>query len=156
MRKILTVSLLALAAMASAAEAKPGVKIGVLTCGIQGGVGFIIGSSKSVDCVYTPGHGRHTEHYTGTIGKLGVDVGVTKESELVWAVFAPGKVGRGALKGTYTGVSAEATAGIGLGANVLVGGFKHTINLQPVSVQAQVGLDVAAGLSSLHLKYAGR
>lgn len=128
-----------------------GVKVGVLRCHIDGGVGFIIGSSKNVDCVFKrSGGGR--EHYHGSIGKLGVDVGVTGGTELGWIVFAPGKVGRGALKGSYTGASAEATVGIGLGANVLIGGFKKGINLQPLSLQAQHGLNVAAGVASLHLR----
>ncbi len=87
------------------------------------------------------------------IGKLGVDIGLTNEAVVAWAVFAPGKIGKGALKGSYTGASAEATVIGGLGANVLVGGFRKGINLQPVSVQAQTGLNVAAGVASLHLVY---
>lgn len=156
MRKILSVGLLALVAMASAADAKSGVKIGVLSCGIGGGVGFIIGSSKPVDCVYRPSSGGRAERYSGSIGKLGIDIGVTNETVLAWAVFAPGKTKKGALKGSYTGASAEATVGIGLGANVLVGGFNKGINLQPLSVQAQTGLNIAAGVASLKLRYAGR
>lgn len=156
MRKILSVGLLSLVLMASAAEAKSGVKIGVLSCGIEGGVGYIIGSSKGVDCVYQPASGGRPEHYSGSIGKLGLDVGVTNQTVLAWAVFAPGKIKKGALKGSYGGASAEATVGIGLGANVLVGGFNKGINLQPLSVQAQTGLNVAAGVSSLKLRYAGK
>lgn len=128
-----------------------GVKVGVLRCHIEGGVGFIIGSSKNVDCVFKRSGGG-SEHYEGSIGKLGVDIGVTRATELAWVVFAPGKVKRGALKGSYTGASAEATVGIGLGANVLVGGFKRGINLQPISLQAQEGLNVAGGVASLHLR----
>lgn len=156
MRKILSVGLLALVVMASAAEAKSGVKIGVLSCDVAGGAGFIIGSSKAVDCVYSPVGGARAEHYSGSIGKLGIDIGVTEQTVLAWAVFAPGKVNKGALKGSYTGVSAEATVVVGLGANVLVGGFRKGINLQPLSVQAQTGLNVAAGVASLHLRYAGK
>ena len=156
MRKILSAGLLALVAMASAADAKSGVKIGVLSCDVAGGVGFIIGSSKSVDCVYSPASGARAEHFSGSIGKLGIDIGVTEQTVLAWAVFAPGKVNKCALKGSYTGASAEATVVVGLGANVLVGGFKKGINLQPLSVQAQTGLNVAAGVSSLQLRYAGK
>lgn len=154
MRKILSVTLLALVTMASAADAKSGVKVGMLSCGVEGGVGFIIGSSKAVDCVYQPASGGAPEHYSGSIGKLGLDVGVTQQAVLAWAVFAPGKTNKGALKGSYSGASAEATVGVGLGANVLVGGFEKGINLQPVSVQAQTGLNIAAGVSSLNLAYA--
>ncbi len=156
MRKILSVTLLALVAMASTAEAKSGVKIGVLSCGVGGGIGYIIGSSKPVDCVYQPAGGGRAERYTGSIGKLGLDVGVTAQSVIAWAVFAPGKTKAGALKGSYTGVSAEATVVVGLGANVLVGGFNKGINLQPISVQAQTGLNIAAGISSLRLSPAKR
>ncbi len=156
MRKIILVAAVAIAAFTSGAEAKSGVKIGVLSCGIEGGVGFIIGSSKGIDCVYQPAGGRRAEHYSGRIGKLGIDIGATNQSVVAWAVFAPGSVKKGALRGSYTGASAEATVIVGLGANVLVGGFQKGINLQPISVQAQTGLNIAAGISSLHLSYAGR
>lgn len=153
MYKFLSIGLLALVTMASAAEAKSGIKIGVLSCEVDGGVGFIIGSSKGVDCVYQPASGARPEHYSGSIGKLGVDIGITNRTVLAWAVFAPGKINKGALKGSYTGASAEATVAVGVGANVLVGGFKKGINLQPLSLQAQTGLNVAGGIGSLHLRY---
>ena len=72
---------------------------------------------------------------------------------MAWIVFAPGKVNKGSLEGSYNGASAEATAGAGLGANVLVGGFENGINLQPLSVKGQTGVNVAAGLTSLSLDY---
>jgi Protein of unknown function (DUF992) len=150
MKKILSVALVALAA-ASAPAFAGGVKIGVLNCRVEGGAGFIIGSSKEVDCEFKrAGGGR--EYYVGNIGKLGIDVGVTTDTVIGWVVFAPGKTKRGSLKGSYTGASAEATVGLGLGANVLVGGFKKSINLQPLSLQAQTGLNVAAGIASLNLR----
>jgi Protein of unknown function (DUF992) len=156
MKKLLTLAVFALVATAPLAEAKSGVKIGVLSCGVGGGIGYIIGSSKPVDCVYQPAGGGRAEHYTGSIGKLGIDIGVTEQTVIAWAVFAPGKTKAGALKGSYGGVSAEATVAVGLGANVLVGGFNKGINLQPISVQAQSGLNIAAGISSLKLSYRGR
>ena len=152
MRKILSVGLLSLALMASAADAKSGIKVGVLSCEVAGGAGFIIGSSKAVDCVYDPASGGRREHYSGSIGKLGIDIGVTDRTVLAWAVFAPGKINKHALRGSYTGASAEATVVVGLGANVLVGGFKKGINLQPISVQGQTGLNIAAGVASLKLR----
>ena len=153
MYKFLSIGLLALVAMASAADAKSGVKVGILSCQVDGGVGFIIGSSKGVDCVYRPSSGARPEHYSGSIGKLGVDIGVTDRTRVAWAVFAPGKLNKGALKGSYTGASAEATVAVGVGANVLVGGFRKGINLQPLSLQAQTGLNVAGGIGSLRLRY---
>lgn len=146
---IAAVAMLGLAA-GSAAQAGTGVKVGLLTCDVHGGIGYIIGSSKGVKCKFKSSGGR-TEYYEGRIGKLGVDVGFTGQSVMGWAVFAPGKTKAGALKGSYTGASAEATVIGGLGANVLIGGFHKTINLQPVSLQAQTGLNVAAGIASLDL-----
>jgi hypothetical protein len=135
----------------SHAETKT-TKIGLLSCRVEGGSGYLIGSSKNVDCKFSPVTGR-SERYTGTLGKFGLDVGATNDTVIVWAVFAPTKMKSGALKGSYRGISAEATAGLGLGANVLVGGFRKTINLQPLSVQAQTGLNIAIAVTSLSLRY---
>jgi hypothetical protein len=157
---------LAIAAIAAAAiglfaggaqaDSESGVKIGVLSCGMESSVGLIIASSKRVDCVYQPSGGGRIEHYDGRIGKIGIDIGVTNQTVLVWAVFAPGKVRRGALEGTYLGASAEATIAFGLGANVLIGGFKRSISLQPLSLQMQTGINIAAGAAQLHLDYRRR
>jgi hypothetical protein len=57
----------------------------------------------------------------------------------------------GALSGTYSGVGAQATAGAGLGANVLVGGTGNAFSLQPVSIQGQTGINVAAGVTTITL-----
>ncbi len=141
---------------ATPASAKSGIKIGSLNCTVSGGVGLILGSSKSMKCKFVSVTGRKVERYTGRITKVGIDIGFTKKSYITWAVFAGGKTQRGALAGSYGGASAEATIGVGLGANVLVGGFKKTIALQPVSVQGQKGLNVAAGIAGLNLKYADR
>lgn len=151
MKKLLATALLATLAATPAAMAG-GVKIGVLTCRVEGGAGWIIGSSKDADCTFNRSGPGGIEHYDGTIGKLGIDIGVTGETVLGWIVFAPGKTKKGSLKGSYTGAGAEATLGLGLGANVMVGGFKQSINLQPISVQAQTGLNIAAGISSLNLR----
>jgi hypothetical protein len=156
MKKIALAAVLAAAlgfAAAPALAASNGVKIGMLTCNVAGGVGMIIGSSKGVDCVFEGTVGQR-ERYTGSIGKLGLDVGVTGKAVMAWAVFAPGKLKSGALAGRYAGASAEATVAVGLGANVLIGGSDKSIALQPVSVQAQTGLNLAAGVASLRLKKA--
>lgn len=141
---------LSLAALAVPASAHSGIKIGVLSCHIDGGYGYIIGSNRGVSCVFHRTSGG-VERYSGSIGRLGVDIGKTYDASLSWAVFAPGKLNRGALKGHYIGAGAEATVGAGVGANALVGGFKKGINLQPLSLQAQSGLNVAAGVESLTL-----
>ncbi|MDE2577471.1 MAG: DUF992 domain-containing protein [Hyphomicrobiales bacterium] len=131
-----------------------GARIGSLECDVSGGPGFIITSAKALDCYFY--HGRHArpEHYVGTIRKFGLDLGATAPGALDWAVFAStGSPGRGALAGEYGGVGASATPGVGVGANALIGGSNRTISLQPFSVQAQTGLNVAAGVTSLDLEY---
>ncbi len=152
MKKIIAAALLTLGLAASPALAKGGIKVGMLTCSVEGGVGWIIGSSKGIDCVYQPSGGGKIEHYSGQLGKLGIDIGVTGQTTIAWVVFAPGKIDQGSLKGQYTGVSAEATVIGGLGANVLIGGFRKSINLQPLSIQAQTGLNIAGGIGSLTLE----
>ncbi|WP_373506144.1 DUF992 domain-containing protein [Aestuariivirga sp.] len=154
MKKIIAASLTVMALAITPAVAKDGVKVGVLTCNVDGGVGLIIGSSKAMDCTFERSGSSKVEHYTGRIGKLGVDIGITGKTTMGWAVFAPGQLKSGSLAGSYGGATAEATVAVGLGANVLVGGSNKSIALQPVSVQAQTGLNVAAGIASLKLEYA--
>lgn len=140
-----------LAAAALPAGALDRIEIGVLECTVEGGAGYIIGSNKQLSCVFTDASGR-SEQYDGTIRKLGIDIGTTRGSLLRWTVFAPtAGFDIGALEGVYSGVSAEATIGVGLGANALVGGSARSIGLQPVSIQAQTGINVAAGIASLEL-----
>lgn len=155
MKKLALAALLALGLAVSPAVAKnnKGVKIGVLSCDVSGGVGLILASSRSVDCTFERTVGGRNERYKGTIDRLGIDIGVTGKAVMAWVVFAPGKLKRGALAGSYGGVSAEASVAVGLGANVLLGGSNKSIALQPLSLQAQTGLNVAAGIAALRLKY---
>ena len=121
------------------------VKVGVLSCGMEPGVGLIVMSQKKMSCVYQPSRGGRVERYRGKITRIGLDIGVTQTVGGRLGGLGAGKTKRGALEGSYGGVSAEATAVVGFGANVLIGGFKKSIMLQPISVQAQTGLDLAAG-----------
>ena len=133
------------------AEAQARIEVGVLTCTVRGGTGFIIGSTKDLRCRFNkPGR---DEFYHGTISKFGLDIGTTKQTAIAWAVFAPTtRLPPGSLNGNYGGVSAEATVGLGVGANALIGGSNKNIILQPLSVQAQQGLNIAAGVASLQLR----
>jgi hypothetical protein len=127
------------------------IRAGVLTCKVAGGVGLIIGSSKGMRCTFSPTF-RGIESYGGRINKVGLDVGITGETVIVWAVLAS-QTGFpvGALAGRYVGASAEASIVIGVGANILVGGSNKSFALQPLSIQGQLGLNVAAGVTSLDL-----
>lgn len=125
------------------------VKTGVLSCRVDSGWGWVIGSSKSATCVFTASNGKkHT--YQGQITKIGVDVGYTNNKSIAWVVMSANGEDSN-LSGNYMGVNAEATAIVGAGANVLVGGFNKNFTLQPVSVQGQTGLNVAAGVATLSL-----
>ncbi|GEO83248.1 MULTISPECIES: DUF992 domain-containing protein [Alphaproteobacteria] len=130
-----------------------GVKIGYLTCDVAGGVGYVLGSAKQAECVFSSVMGGEAQdRYSGTIRKMGVDVGFTTRSKLVWAVFAPtAGYHQGSLGGLYQGASVEATVGAGVGANVLVGGTSGSIQLQTVSVTGQLGLNLAATGTSVTL-----
>ena len=141
-------------AFASASYAAPaGVKVGTLNCNVAGGVGFVFGSTKDLACSYEPTKAA-VEHYAGTISKWGVDIGFTGKGKLVWAVFAPtSDVRPGAIEGEYAGATAQANVGVGLGANVLIGGLDKSIALQPVSVEGSTGLNVAAGIGQISLKH---
>jgi|SRR5579863_3309878 len=140
--------------LASQAQADTsGVKVGVLTCNVSSGWGLVFGSSKDLDCTFSPNPTR-TEEYKGTINKYGVDIGYTKGGVMVWAVFAPGPdVTAGALAGNYGGVTGGASVGVGANANALVGGSNNNISLQPVSIEGSSGLNVAAGVASITLTY---
>ncbi len=141
-----------LVTLAFAIPAQARVQLGVLHCSIDGGQGYVITSNKSLDCTYRSSHDGSREHYTGVVTKLGVDVGQTNQGELVWAVFGPSRdYTDGALAGTYYGVNAEASVVTGGGLNVLVGGFQNSINLQPLSAQAQTGLNLAVAVASIDL-----
>ena len=133
------------------AAGKSGVNVGQLSCQVAGGMGFIFGSSKDISCIFSRTDGV-AERYVGTIKKYGVDIGFTKEAQMVWLVFAPGAIGKGALAGDYGGATASGTVGVGVGANVLVGGSSKQITLQPVSVEGSVGLNIAAGVASVTLR----
>lgn len=143
-------ALVATGLMFTAAQAE-GVKLGTLTCQIEGGPGLLIGSVRQGECTYRDTSG-HTKSYTAEFTRLGVDVGVTGNKTLVWAVFGVDGKSNGGLKGTYTGVNAEASAVIGVGVNALIGGMKSGIVLNPVSVSGQTGLNVAAGVATLRLE----
>jgi hypothetical protein len=139
-------------ATAGSALAASGVNVGVLKCTVDGGVGMILGSTKDMKCNFTPAGGGPEVFYHGKVNKIGLDIGVTEKSYITWVVFAPGKVNAGSLAGVYVGATADAAIGVGLGANVLVGGLENSIALQPLSVEGETGLNIAVGIGEVELK----
>ena len=148
----IAIAVVAIMAPIASASALPPARAGILQC--QGGqnVGFVVGSVTSLDCVFTS-EGRPPEPYIAIVRRYGVDVGFTDQTRLAWAVNAPvGRIGRGVLAGVYGGVGVNASVGVGFGGNFLVGGPANAYALQPISVQGQTGLNVAAGVAGLELQ----
>jgi hypothetical protein len=141
----------ALVASATSAMAQERVQVGVLDC--RGSTtSFVVGSVTELGCTFQPSAGGG-EPYHATIRRAGVDIGFNQQIAVAWAVFAPTRgFRRGDLAGSYVGAAASATVGVGVGANALVGGSNNTIALQPVSVQGQTGLSVAAGVAGMELR----
>jgi hypothetical protein len=141
-----------IASIAGAQAQQSRVQVGVLECRGGASVGFIVGSVTNLGCVLRA-DGRPDEPYVATIRKVGLDIGLTQETALGWAVFAPvERLGPGDLSGNYAGAQGSASVGVGLGANVLVGGSANSIALQPLSLQGSTGVNVAVGLEGLELR----
>src|SRR3954466_2448045 len=148
MRKtLLATAGLALSALVlqNPAQAEVTVKTGLLTCHVSSGWGFVFGATRDLNCTYTSVDGKKIGKYKGTISKFGIDVGYLQSGVLAWAVLSPSKdLEPGALAGDYGGLTAGATAGVGGGANLLIGGSTKTISLQPLSVEGTQGFNLAA------------
>ena len=147
---VIAAASLALTATPSAAQPRQ-VQVGTLTCSLSASIGLIVASQKNVNCVFRGRPGEPEEAYTGTMTTVGVDIGVTSGGVIIWAVFSDTDRYFGMLTGTYAGATAEVSVAAGLGANVLVGGSHRSVALQPLSVQGQIGLNIAGGIGALEL-----
>lgn len=157
-RTAFTAAFIAAAALAtvlpSLANAQPRrVQIGTLNCSLSSSIGMVVGSQRNVNCLFKADNAPD-EAYTGTMTQIGLDVGVTGGGVIIWAVFADTDRYAGMLSGHYVGATAEVSIAAGLGANVLVGGSNRSVALQPLSIQGQIGLNIAAGVGELDLHLA--
>jgi hypothetical protein len=152
MKKMLLAAAVSIPAALSVGPAASAVQLGILSCEIEGGTGYVVVSNKTLSCTFKPSQGGPRENYSGLISKVGIDVGVTNQGALEWAVLAVGRnYDTGQLAGSYYGVNAEATLVTGGGANLLVGGFRKSFTLQPLSVQAQTGINLAVAVTAMEL-----
>jgi hypothetical protein len=148
----LTITIAAVMAPLASANALSPVRAGILQCRGGQNVGFVVGSQTSLECVFQTA-GRRPEPYVATVRRFGVDLGFTQQTQFSWAVNAPySRLARGELAGNYGGVGANASVGIGGGGNFLVGGPANAYALQPISVQGQTGINVAAGIADIELE----
>jgi hypothetical protein len=136
----------------SMAQPAQRAEVGKLVCNLGPSVGLIVGSRQKMSCVFERKNGR-PESYQGRIGRLGLDVGITAGGRLVWGVYTSttGLAPR-ALVGDYVGASGDIALGVGVGANALVGGNNRSVMLQPLSLEGQVGVNMALGVARLILR----
>ena len=154
---LIVLVLTVLSASLAYAQTAQGTNVGTLTCKLSPSIGLIIGSRQRMACRYQPNGSFPPEAYTGVMGTIGLDIGITAGGVLAWGVFAPtsGPM-RGALAGTYVGATGSIGIGVGVGANVLFGGSNRTISLQPLSVEGSVGINLSLGASGLTLTWVPR
>ena len=154
-RILAVVAALGTLGLATEASAQGRAKVGTLACNLAPTVGFIIGSRQQLSCTYTPDGPFPPEVYVGNLATAGLDIGFKGGGRMIWAVFAPTNgFPREALAGVYVGASADVALGVGLGANALIGGSHRSFALQPLSVEANTGVNLAAGVSRLRLRAA--
>ena len=171
MNKRLSAALAATLAMATAACQQPTdqqlnatnanskVYIGALTCSVSGSSGYVFGSTKDLSCVYLTKDGA-SQAYDGQIRKFGIDLGFTKDGQIVWHVFQLGAlVGAGmitnpaALAGNYGGEQVSVAARSSAGGNWLYGGSNNQIVLQATQIQdsRNAGYNLAYGIAEMSL-----
>ncbi|MCM2402671.1 DUF992 domain-containing protein [Rhizobium sp. S153] len=129
-------------------------EVGQLDCDVSAGIGAIVGTRQDMACTFTPSGNEPVQHYTGNITEFGLDVGTIDKGRMVWLVYNATREPIGGLEGTYDGVTAGASVGVGADANILVGGSSNSLSLQPLSVEGDTGFNIAVGVTSLKLRLA--
>jgi hypothetical protein len=149
-------ALIAMLAPPAGAQTPPAwTQAGMLKCKLNPSIGFIIAGHQSMECTFVQNGSYSPQAYWGALNMVGLDIGFTAGGVLGWAVLAPTiGVPAGALAGEYVGASGDASFGVGVGANVLVGGSGRSFALQPVSLEGSAGVNVAIGVSALKLRAA--
>jgi len=145
---------LALVIVCDPAQAQTRVQVGTLVCTAGPSIGAVIASRRRLTCRFNRVSGEPTENYSATVTRFGLDVGATAGGILSWRVLARTRQpGQGRIAGHYVGVSADVSLGLGAGAKVLIGGSRRSTMLQPVALIANVGLNLAAGVAGMTLRY---
>jgi len=154
LRVIVSLTALLTLTLPLAAQSPNWVKVGGLGCTMSPTIGLLVVSEQKLNCKFTPDGPYPPENYTGTMGTVGIDVGVIGGGLLAWAVYMPTQgPPQGSLAGTYGGASGSIAAGVGVGANVLLGGSGRSVMLQPISVEGSVGIEVTLGVAALTLQW---
>ena len=129
------------------------IYIGSLTCNVGGSTGYVLGSAKSLDCVFLSRDGVTTAQYTGTIDKVGIDIGYTRAVHTIWRVYSLGNVrGPTNLGGTYVGEQGTAAAGSQAGGNWIYGGPNAEVGMLASGIVKDAGYNLAAGVAAMTIK----
>lgn len=155
-KKIATIAAALGAAMLTTAPAHAaGVKVGTLTCDVEAGWGYVLGSQKDLACVFKSATNGTVAKYTGDVTKLGIDIGYTNAGVLIWTVVAPSKdMQADALEGAYGGATP---------ARRLLFWWQYqpagrrpstsSITLQPLSVEGNSGVSITAAVGAMQLRH---
>lgn len=129
------------------------IYIGSLTCNVGGSTGYVLGSAKPLDCVFLGKDGVSTAHYTGTIDKVGIDIGYTKAVHTIWRVYSLGS-DRGVTQigGTYVGEQGTVAAGNQAGGNWIYGGPNAEIGMVSSGVIKDAGYNLATGVAAMTIR----
>jgi outer membrane protein OmpA-like peptidoglycan-associated protein len=125
--------------------------LGLLTCTKTGpGDTYVIYSRIPVACSYQGVGG--SQDYTGVSGiLLGLDLEIEKEAAMVYAVIGHTSVNPGGLAGTYAGVKASATLGVGPAVQAGLAGAGNGFDLVPLGLGGQMGVGVTVGVAYLQI-----
>lgn len=129
------------------------IYIGSLSCNVGGSTGYVLASRKTLDCVFLDKEGTLSAQYTGTIDKVGIDIGYTKAVHTIWRVYSLGSVrGPWNLSGTYVGEQGTVAAGAQAGGNWIYGGPNAEIGMLASGVVQDAGYNLATGIAAMTLK----
>jgi len=150
-------AIIAFASPLQAGESSAGTKLGLLTCESipNTHLNLLIHSTVDVKCQFVSSDRSMIEHYVGETGiGFGLDISHKITDNLIFVVFAADfEQGNHKLAGKYIGVGASATAGAGMGVQLLVGDGKNSVSLEPV-IEGTKGLGVSMGITYLYLQAA--
>jgi hypothetical protein len=129
------------------------IYIGSLSCNVGGSTGYVLASSKTLDCVFLDKDGVRTAQYTGTIDKVGIDIGYTKAVHTIWRVYSLGSTrGPNNLGGTYLGEQSTIAAGSQAGGNWIYGGPNAEVGMLASGVVQDAGYNLATGVAAMTIR----
>jgi hypothetical protein len=129
------------------------IYIGSLSCNVGGSTGYVLASRKTLDCVFLNKEGTERAQYTGSLDKVGIDIGYTRAVHTIWRVYSLGNVrGPNNLGGTYVGEQGTVAAGTQAGGNWIYGGPNAEVGMLASGVVQDAGYNLATGIAEMTIK----